>query len=65
MTWLLLILKNDEVTVTKEYRTACLCCDAVLKAGEYYRKMGEVVTVQMKDEEGRLVFEGEVNRDNQ
>lgn len=60
MTFLLIVEKRDVAVVTKRYSTASLCCEAFIKASEYYYDLREVVRLVMKDERGSLIYAEDV-----
>jgi hypothetical protein len=60
MKWRLHVSNEEKEIVMREYRTCCEACDALIKADKYYRDKGESVKLEIKSEEGHLVF---VNKD--
>lgn len=61
MTWRLHVSKEGEEVVVKNYYTCNQACDALIKADKYYRDKGEKVKLEIKSEEGHLVFVEEID----
>ncbi len=56
MIWKLHVSKEGEEVVVKPYYTCSQACDALIKADKYYRERGEKVKLEIKSEEGHLVY---------
>ena len=48
---------TPEKEIKKQYATANLACDAVVKAYFYYQGLGQIVDIKMKTETGYLIYE--------
>jgi len=56
MKWCLHVSKEGEEIVKKPYFSAGLACEALIKADKYYREKNENVKLEIKSEEGHLVY---------
>jgi hypothetical protein len=55
MTFLLVVEKSGIAVVTRRYATASMCCEAILKAENYYKGLNEKVKLIMNTEQGYLI----------